>query len=77
LSLAASFGICNMCLALIFAFLFRRRSRLDPGEGRWPLGKDEDGEHLPLFHYFGYDKVDENENVTNIFAPGNFLRKYI
>jgi len=49
----------------------------DPGEGRWPLGKDEDGEHLPLFHYFGYDKVDENENVTKIFAPGNFLRKYI
>ena len=49
----------------------------DPREGRWPLGKDEDGKNLPLFHYFGYDMVDEDSDVTDIFAPGHFLHFYL
>tara|TARA_B100000780_G_C20944155_1_gene376563 strand:- start:296 stop:787 length:492 start_codon:yes stop_codon:yes gene_type:complete len=52
----------------------------DPGDldsSCWPLGKGKDGENLPLFHYYGYDKVDEAKVVTEIFAPANFLKTYL
>ena len=49
----------------------------DPGKGRWPLGKGEDKQNLPLFHYFGYDMVDEDSDVTDIFSPVVFLSKYL
>ena len=45
--------------------------------GRWPLGMTADDNPLPLFHYYGYDNMDEDEDVTGIFAPAHFLETYL
>lgn len=45
--------------------------------GRWPLGMDANDNPLPLFHYYGYDNMDEDEDVTDIFAPAHFLQTYL
>ena len=43
----------------------------------WPLGTDADDNPIPLFHYYGYDNMDEDEDVTDIFAPAHFLETYL